>query len=279
MKSVFGAAATTFLTWLVTKKSAAPSAAFYDLLTKTWNARAYYSKAELRGHNLLKPGKNFFAVHPHGCLSAGFTFNLFWNSEFTEKVGPVCFLIDEVLRDKNPLFRFIMDFYVSAKRDCVKADKANIKKKMLAKESLVLITGGFEDATLMQFGKDRIAMKKRKGFIKYCLEQGYQLHPVYTFGESDTYWTFTPLLKFRLWLNTFGIPAVAFFGNPICPILPRTDACLMTFIGPPLALPTIASPTPEEIDTWHAKYIVALQDLFDKHKAEAGKPDATLEIW
>ena len=30
---------------------------------------------------------------------------------------------------------------------------------------------------------------------------------------------------------------------------------------------------------WHATYIDALQQLFDASKAEAGEPEATLEIW
>jgi hypothetical protein len=33
------------------------------------------------------------------------------------------------------------------------------------------------------------------------------------------------------------------------------------------------------VDEWHAKYLQALTVLFDKSKAEAGEPEATLEIW
>jgi len=131
----------------------------------------------------------------------------------------------------------------------------------------------------MSYGKERTAMKHRKGFIKYCLEEGYQVFPIYTFGEGDTYKTFTWFLPVRLWLNKFGIPAAAFFGNPLCPMLPRTDAPILSFIGPPLALPKIDKPTQKDVDEWHAKYLVALQELFDRHKAAAGKPEAVLEIW
>ena len=37
---------------------------------------------------------------------------------------------------------------------------------------------------------------------------------IYTFGESETYHTFTGLLPLRLWINRFQIPAVLFFGEP-----------------------------------------------------------------
>jgi 2-acylglycerol O-acyltransferase 2 len=188
-------------------------------------------------------------------------------------------LIDENLRESNPFFRLVCDWATSGKSRCASANKSTIKKAMTAGESLALIPGGFEDATVMEYGKERVATKNRKGFVKYCLEHGYQIIPVYTFGEGETYRTFTPLLKFRLWLNKFGVPALAFFGNPLCPVLPRTDASLLTYIGSPLVLPEIAAPTPQDVDAWHAKYLAALQDLFDEHKAEAGKSDARLEIW
>lgn len=53
---------------------------------------------------------------------------------------------------------------------------------------------------------------------------------------------------------------------------------MLTFVGPALELPQISDPTPEEVDKWHAKYTDALVTLFNKHKAEAGKPTAVLEI-
>jgi hypothetical protein len=36
-------------------------------------------------------------------------------------------------------------------------------------------------------GRERIFLKKRKGFIKLALEQGSEVIPVYAFGESDLF--------------------------------------------------------------------------------------------
>ena len=53
-------------------------------------------------------------------------------------------------------------------------------------ESVALTVGGFQEATLMVHGKDRGAIRAPMGFLKYCLQYGYRVHPVYTFGESWT---------------------------------------------------------------------------------------------
>ena len=136
-----------------------------------------------------------------------------------------------------------------------------------------------EDATLHTFGKHRTMMSPRKGLVKYALQHGYALTPIYTFGESETYRTFTPLLHFRLWLNRYAIPGVVFCGWWLLPLFPRLESEILTYVGPPLQLPHIPEPTPAQIDEWHAKYVAALEHLFNAHKAEAGQPNAKLEIW
>ena len=115
--------------------------------------------------------------------------------------------------------------------------------------------------------------------MKYALQYGYAMTPIYTFGETDTFSTFTGLRSFRLWLNTFGIPAVAFWGSTFAPLFPRLDAECLSYVGPPLQCPLIENPTKEQVDEWHAKYLAALKGLFDDNKAEAGCAGAQLEIW
>ena len=68
-------------------------------------------------------------------------------------------------------------------------------------------------------------------------------------------------------------------GEPWCPILPRRDTRCLSCVGEPLQLPRIEAPTQAQIDEWHAEYLNALRVTFDRHKAEAGKPDAVLEVY
>ena len=159
------------------------------------------------------------------------------------------------------------------------ATRPVVKAAMATGESLALLPGGFHEAVICARGAERVYVKRRRGFVKYCLQHGYRICPVYTFGESDCYRTFGALLRPRLWLADRNIPAAAMFGNPLCPVLPIAETALHTFVGRPLELPAIAEPTAEDVALWHGRYVAALQALFDEHKAEAGKPDAVLEIW
>lgn len=258
----------------------ARSESFYQLITQTLRGREYYTKCELRGAvDNLRPGKNFFACHPHGCLSAGWTWNLFWNSDFHRRTGRIGFYVDPALRTLNPLFRIVCDWYEGDLRYAQEATKEAMKEAMKNGESLALIPGGFEDATIMATGLERTALRKRKGFVKYCLEEGYPITPVYTFGESDTYYTFTGFTGLRLWFNKYKIPMAIFMGRWWLPILPKSNVNLLTYIGEPLVLPIIISPTKADVDFWHGKYMEALVATFDKYKADAGRPNAQLDLW
>merc|ERR1712062_839799 len=102
--------------------------------------------------------------------------------------------------------------------------------------NVALLPGGFEDATLMKTGTDRVFLKNRMGFIKYALEYGYRVHPVYTFGEGETFWTpLQSFLKQRLQLNKLGVPGVlpcmTCFGDWRFPLIPRAHVRLHTIIG------------------------------------------------
>ena len=107
----------------------------------------------------------------------------------------------------------------------------------------------------------------------------YKLQPIYTFGEADTYTAFTGLLRLRLWINTLGMPAVLFWGAHFFPLLPRTSSRVLSYVGEPIQMPRIPHPTSEELDTWHGRYVDALVRTFEENKAEAGYPNATLELW
>jgi len=158
-------------------------------------------------------------------------------------------------------------------------NKANLLKAMESRENMAFIPGGFQDATCMVHGEHSTVMNKRKGFVKYALEHGYRLHPCYTFGESESFFTLSAFLKFRLWLNEFGIPAVLVFGNPWCPFLPRCSPEYYTYIGDAIELPKITKPSSADVDHWHGVYLSALEKLFENNKQAVGLPaSAKLQV-
>ena len=263
------------------RKNWSRSPAFFNFITETLDARSYYAKATLRGNLAgVKPGRVMYAVHPHGVLTAGWTWNMFFNSDFHKLAGRVGFLLDEGLRLKSPSFRLMCDWCESDNMWAGAATKRTMLKAMEAGEtSLALLPGGFQEATLCSRGKDRVYVKKRAGFVKYCLMHGYSITPCYTFGESDTYSCFPYLLGPRLWLAKRNIPAAAMFGAWWCPVLPKASAELQTFVGDNIKLPKIEQPTEADIKKYRGLYMDALVALFEKYKGEAGRPGAVLEVF
>eukprot|EP00929_Paragymnodinium_shiwhaense_P027594 TRINITY_DN16169_c0_g1_i3.p1 TRINITY_DN16169_c0_g1~~TRINITY_DN16169_c0_g1_i3.p1 ORF type:complete len:336 (+),score=71.35 TRINITY_DN16169_c0_g1_i3:256-1263(+) len=273
------ASVASLMAWLCKggRKDFARNPALKEFITK--HCADYYEQAELRGDlKSIQQGKSCFAFHPHGCLSAGWSINATFSEHFAKAAGRVIFLCDYNLRYKNPGFRWLCDATKSEEMEIDSADKKNIVRVMDRGDSFAIIPGGFQDAVVHAYGKDATVLKKRKGFIKYCLQFGYRVHPVYTFGESETFHTFTGLKKLRTKVSEQNIPMVAFFGWPLFPLLPRPQSKLLTYVGPPLQVPHIAAPTVEDVDQWHTAYMEALTKLFNDKKAEAGYPDAVLEI-
>eukprot|EP00928_Gymnodinium_smaydae_P089163 TRINITY_DN73163_c0_g1_i1.p1 TRINITY_DN73163_c0_g1~~TRINITY_DN73163_c0_g1_i1.p1 ORF type:complete len:363 (-),score=75.81 TRINITY_DN73163_c0_g1_i1:129-1217(-) len=239
---------------------------------------AYYKGCELRGAvDDIQSSGSLFGFHPHGILAAGFSWNGAWNKRFLNASGSdTKFMIDKGLREDNVFFKIVCDLHGGIES----LNKRSINKYLEAQQNVAFIPGGFQDATLQEFGVHRTAMKKRSGFIKYALQHGARVHCVYTFGECDTHYTMSAFLKFRLWLNQFGIPAVVIFGFPLFPLFPRPQARLLTYVGKGIQFPKIADPTREEVNKWHQTYMDALTKLFEDHKGEAGLAESTkLEIW
>lgn len=242
--------------------------------------RGYHKRCELGGDlDSVERGRSFFACHPHGMLSAGWIANVVWGRRFHHAVGRCYYLIDPTLRNKGLFARLFCDAFEGPHGGLRDTNKGTIERLMKRGESVSMIPGAYQEATLYKNGKDCVSVMQRKGFVKMCLRHGYRVHPVYTFGESDTYLSLGGFEQFRLWLNRKGIPTVAFWGLAWCPLLPRTGCELLTYVGEPVVLPKIAEPTAAQVDEWHGKYVQALREVFDKYKAEAGRPDAKLEVF
>lgn len=97
-----------------------------------------------------------------------------------------------------------------------------MKSRMRRGENIALIPGGFQEATMFEYNRHTVYIKRRKvralafastpqpagrmrvplcadpaplaqGFIKYALQHGYRVYPCYTFGEERTYYSISVL--------------------------------------------------------------------------------------
>mmetsp|Transcript_32670 Transcript_32670/g.109050 ORF Transcript_32670/g.109050 Transcript_32670/m.109050 type:complete len:232 (+) Transcript_32670:551-1246(+) len=230
-------------------------------------------------------------MHPHG-TSVGFGFTLNGAIRFKAR-RPDLYLPAEVtslLSDERlarisgvqapllfrlPLVRPMMLLFGC----CTPATKEGMFGLFRQRSDFGILPGGMEEVALFEFGRERVYLKRRKGFIKYALQHGYLLVLAYTFGECDLYRSVAAGKRLRMWLlRRCGFVVPLFYGAWWCPLLPRADVAVHTVVGAPLQLPRIAEPTAEQVTAYHALYVEALTRLFDDHKARFGYADRRLEV-
>lgn len=120
---------------------------------------------------------------------------------------------------------------------------------------------------------EQIVLNKRRGFCRVALQTGTSLVPCYCFGGNQLYnrrfgtsslaARLSSKIKISLvfWTDRFGIP----FG-----IFPNRTK-LLVVLGEPIDVKQIENPTKEDIDALHSKFVVAIKELFDRHKDKMGK--------
>jgi hypothetical protein len=160
-------------------------------------ARGNVDKADPRARQPV-----LFCFHPHGIFPQGWGF-AFLNDKFRN----TRFLMARALFT-SPFFRVLAQ--LTGKPSS--ADKATMTLHMKKGHDIALIPGGFEEASIHASHCDRLFLKHRQGFIKYALQFGYSVCPVYSFGERESYANAPGFYKFRLWLNSWGLPGILPWG-------------------------------------------------------------------
>jgi len=215
---------------------------------EVFNSYIVYPEEELKNDHSL------FAFHPHGVMGFG--------ASMSGALSEV--LYHATFCGSRAMINMPVSGIIARWMGVHGVDNKNFKQLMKKGKNIIFLPGGFEEATITNYGKDRVFIKERKGFIKYALEHGYKIHPCYTFNENRIFYTFNYLEKFRLFLNKFKIPGTIFFSKYL--VFPNCEIDLFTVIGKPLELPRIEHPTKEEVDRYHKIYIEELEGLYRRYK-------------
>lgn len=161
---------------------------------------------------------------------------------------------------------------------CIDANRKTAAGALDRGRSLVILPGGEAEQILTEYGKERVFLKTRKGFIKLAMTKNVAVVPMYVFGSSDLFYTSTFLYGPRKWIQKkFGICIPFCFGlfGSFCP-LPKATTIVL---GSPMKFSMKGShPTADELNVGHELFCKELKQLFDSHKDELGYGDRELEI-
>ena len=230
----------------------------------------------------LKPDRNYImGLHPHGIMSFAPVCHFCTNSTgFEEKFpGLTPHLMTLVAQFNSPLTReFLLATGAGAASEenlrHILTNKSGCEKKG---QVCGLIIGGAAESIEAHPQTNRLVLNKRKGFARIALMTGASLVPVYSFGETDAYYTVlhtyksSKLRKFQeFFLRLLGVGLPLLMGRGIfnysLGLLPFRKP-IYTVIGKPIHIDKpIENPTNEQVNELHAKYVEELIKLFEEYK-------------
>jgi len=260
----------------------------FDIMRRLphWKLFCSYFPIKLIKTTDLDPGKNYiFGYHPHGVISSGCFGSFGTEGARFSKIFPG--IIPHILTLKFnfrwPLHReFLMALGIC---DVSKESITHICTKKSGGNAAIIVVGGASESLEAYPGNATLTLKNRKGFVKMALKTGANLVPVFAFGENDLLeQAKSPFLRslqerFR---KFSGIAPVMFHGRGVFQydygLLPYRVP-LNVVVGKAIDVIKTDSPSQDDIDTLHTKYITALTNLYNENKDKySTTPEVLLKI-
>ncbi|KAL3693247.1 hypothetical protein R1sor_006898 [Riccia sorocarpa] len=159
----------------------------------------------------------------------------------------------------------------------VPATKETFRQWLKEGYSCVVVPGGVQECLSLRYGHETIYLKRRHGFIRLAIEAGAPLVPCFCFGQSEIYHFWIPSGKwFTKFSRAIGFTPLLFWGMYGSPLpFPKR---MYFVVGKPIEVQKNPNPSIEEVTEIQTKFIAAMEELFEKHKAVAGYKDATLTV-
>ena len=142
-------------------------------------------------------GQAIFACFPHGVNS---DFRVLMDGEMHDafskvyEKAPVRTLVPSIL------FRIPGVRGLSLATACVDSGRKTATKCLQSGFSLMLCPGGQDEQLETIYGRERVYLKKRAGFVRLAIMHDVPVVPSFCFGSSDLYYTSRLAHKLRVWL-------------------------------------------------------------------------------
>ncbi|XP_004509476.1 diacylglycerol O-acyltransferase 2D-like isoform X2 [Cicer arietinum] len=155
--------------------------------------------------------------------------------------------------------------------------KQNVISLLASGYSCIIVPGGTRETLFMEHGCENVYLKERRGFVRLAMEMGHPLVPVFCFGQTNIYkWWKAPGKLIQSIARSMKIFPLIFWGRFGTPVPFKNP--LYVVVGRPIQLEKTPQPTSDQVAKVHSEFIEALQDLFERHKVQAGYENLELKI-
>lgn len=234
--------------------------------------------------------KNYLLnYHPHGISAFGSVCTFATNGMNIEKLFPG--IKSRFLVHESSFCMPVMREVFSSRGDC-SVNSSSIDYILSGKcgtgNLCSIVVGGLNEADLSDAETLKVVVAERKGFVKKALVHGTDLIPCIAFGENSVFHkvnfvegSFMDRLQDR-WYKLLKFKHPIYYG---CSAFSEKLYGLMPFkrqitvsLGNPINVDKVVSPSQEQINSLHDKYICELQKLYNSNKDLCSKYDTTLVI-
>mmetsp|Transcript_22692 Transcript_22692/g.31737 ORF Transcript_22692/g.31737 Transcript_22692/m.31737 type:complete len:202 (+) Transcript_22692:177-782(+) len=166
----------------------------------------------------------------------------------------------------------------------VDASRKNVDTLLANRKTIAIVIGGEAEVLQTENSKEKVVILGRYGFVEMAIKHGASLVPTYSFGVNDT---FTIDKSTGFWIRNkiqrLLKLAIPIFWGRWGTSMPHKKKVYFA-VGNPIDIPLgkgvdeDGSLDPVFVAQIHKKYVEALKNLFEEHKAAAGYPDRELEL-
>eukprot|EP01102_Stenamoeba_stenopodia_P011565 TRINITY_DN3569_c0_g1_i1.p1 TRINITY_DN3569_c0_g1~~TRINITY_DN3569_c0_g1_i1.p1 ORF type:complete len:483 (+),score=64.09 TRINITY_DN3569_c0_g1_i1:310-1758(+) len=216
--------------------------------------------------------KYILGFHPHGIYPV----TVYWSTLGRDwrKLNPTL--------DITTLGATVM-FYTPFMRDVISwfgtrdVSRRTIEKLLDEGRSVLLLPGG--QSEMLYAGSEQpevVVSRKHKGFVRMAIEKGASVVPMFSFGENEILDNIGTKKIQRWFVKYLKLNPHFPYGRWFLPI-PR-PVRVTVILGDPIRVEQQENPSEEYIDEIHEKYFAHLQEIFEKHKEDAGYPNLKLRF-
>ena len=209
-------------------------------------------------------------LHPHGLFPFGSIGCLTQPHDMATIRQTMPILLSRRLNSGIASFALYMPFIreIFLWLGAIDCSRPILKRRLRAGHSIAVFIGGAQEAQYSGRGSTTLIINKRNGIFRLALETGAKLVPVYTFGDNNTYRSYSWDL-FGI-LNLFKVITGIWFPRGYFEFRRHR---FTTIVGKPIEINDIINLKDQNLDitddmvaVLKTRYIESLTDLFNRYK-------------